>query len=61
VKKGDLIKIVPRNGGVTYTLGIFLEMVKINDEDHWVTFFIDDKLVRLYLFDYNFEVINENR
>ena len=58
---GDLVKITAKDGAINHVLGVFLGTKSNDNYGHWATFYINGKERNLYLFDYKFEVINENR
>jgi hypothetical protein len=60
MRRGDLVKITCRDGAINYMFGIFLSE-GFSNESSYIEVFLDNRFIKLYKFDYKFEVINENR
>ena len=60
MERGDLIKFFCKDGAVNSFIGVFLREGSYGISPY-VEMLVDDKVLRLYKFDYIFEVINEDR
>jgi len=58
MKKGDLVKFYYKDGAVSSLTGIFLAEGS-HGISPYVEIFVEDRVFKLYKFDYIFEVINE--
>jgi hypothetical protein len=57
---GDLVKFYYKDGAVSSFTGIFLTEGSYGISPY-VELFVEDRILKLYKFDYIFEVINESR